>query len=298
MIRRSTYALALASLALATSAHATTVTFDDVITRTTGGGTDIDYNLGHGDVVTSGVLRTALRQTYGIRISVNNINVDLSSNPDAYNDPGVIFDTSPPTDPGNRDPDLVSPFDGGNIANATLHNALIIQEAGVPTGTPDDEGKRPAGNIRILFDTPVESFGFDIIDLENGAEVNGSNILTFERIVGSRNVRLDIPFASFIDSSSPFFVSGLQFGDNYANQVPEFDLNLLNGVIDANNLANGTSLPTFDDGIDRIVISLGGSAAIDNLTFTNFNPPPPVIPTPAAAGAGLAMLGMLLSRRR
>ncbi|WP_428387274.1 hypothetical protein [Mucisphaera sp.] len=295
-MHRRTYALVAASMAVTTSAQAVTITFDDTISRTTGSGV-VNYDLAHGDVITSGALRSALRETYGVRFNVDNFHQTLNANnPNAFNDPGVIFDSTLTV---TRDDDLEDPWEGGNLpASTILGNMLIIQEAGVSPSTPDDEGRRPAGTINIRFDDPISSFGFDIIDLENGAEANGSNILTIERVEGSRNVRLDIPFTEFVDDTSPFYVPGLEFGDNYANEIPAFDISLLNDVIDANNLANGTSRPTFTEGIDRVRITLGGSAAIDNITFDTFIPPPPIIPTPAGFAAGLALMGLVVAKRR
>ncbi|QDU70244.1 hypothetical protein [Mucisphaera calidilacus] len=229
-----------------------------------------EFGLGHGDVVTN--------QYAGVGLTVKANNASTS----ASNDPAVIFDT---TQTGTRDPDLEDPWSGGNIpANTVLGNALIIQEKNVSPGTPDDEGRRPAGTLVFDFSTPITSIGFDFIDFE-GIEASNSWVVTLDQIVGSSNKRVTIDFTDFTDTASAFYTPGIVFGNNTANTIYPID------IADLQDLNGGMTH------IDKVTVHFGGSGAIDNLTYTQIAPPPSV-PTPAAFGAGLAALGILAIKRR
>ena len=72
------------------------------------------------------------------------------------------------------------------------------------------------------------------------------------------------------------------FGDNTANRIMPITADMLNV-----------------DHFDKVIVSLGGSGAIDNIRFSPVN----VVPAPSAATAGLALLltlgaGRIMRRRQ
>ncbi|MGH0029979.1 MAG: PEP-CTERM sorting domain-containing protein [Myxococcota bacterium] len=224
--------LPLAALVLAGPAAAVTITFDDL-------------GLAHGDVVDS--------QYAGVTISA----INSSDGPDL----AVVFDSDLS---GTRDPDLEfgTGWLGGNLAPDTkLGNLLIIQEnsTGCSDGTcdrPDDEGSRPAGVLIFDFDVAVTSFGFDVVDIENVMDENGS--ITFFDGASSTTIAMST------------FLAGLTLGDNTANTVTPFDVAGLDGISQ----------------IDRVELSFAGSGAIDNVTFD----PVPEPSTALLLGLGVAGL--------
>lgn len=188
------------------------------------------------------------------------------------------FDT---TLTGTADPDLEGPppgaWDGGNLApTEILNRVLIIAENNTGAGdgildNPDDEASRPnAGTISLQFGGTVDSFGFDVIDIE-GALVEQSSLdfYAFGVLVTT------VSFADFVDNSSSFFQTGVDFGDNHANRISPLTALQLGGTF------------------DRVDINFGGSAAIDNVIVTSDFP----IPAPTTAAA-LGVAGMLAGRRR
>jgi hypothetical protein len=199
----------------------------------------------HGDVVAS---------SKGVVITTENFHKNFSP------DLGVIFDS---TLRGTRDPDLEGPgptdsvtWSGGNLGgDVVLGNVLIIQENswGCGDGTcdkPDDEGGRTggsevgAGEFTVDFSyfvnhgLRVTSFGFDFIDVESAEAVN--SVVFFQ---GSTEIQMAFTSLPGISNSD--------FGDNTANRVAPI-------------WATDLGLTEFD----RVVIRLGGSGAIDNITFT------------------------------
>jgi hypothetical protein len=179
----------------------------------------------------------------------------------------VAFDSNAS---GTRDPDLEAadggpPFwSGGNIADQDLGLMLIIQEndegclADAICDEPDDEGRRAAGTITIEFTRfSVIEFGFDIVDVESLAAENGSVTLHD----GASSVT--VGFASLL--SAP------QIGDNTANRIAPLLAAQIDGI----------------EEIDKVVIELGGSGAIDNLTFSHVPEPSTLL----LSALGLAGLG-------
>jgi len=160
--------------------------------------------------------------------------VNLSSGPNV----AIIFDTAAPT---GGDIDLAAPFDSMNPAlpdNYDPGNVLIIQErnncdliAGF-CSIPDDEGTSPAGEIEILFNSPIILTSIDFFDIEFNENANDpdSQIRLFD---ASDNEIL----------ANTFFVPNTS-GDNMWDQLV-FDV----------------------PGVKRVLIELNGSGAIDNVAY-------------------------------
>lgn len=239
LFNRSLFCLASVAL-LAAPASAVTINFDEI------------GSLTHGSIINTQFA------PFGIdSITVTNI----GGGPDL----GVIFDTG--FGGSTSDEDLLTPFDGGNLAGMEIGQALIIQENTTGCGdgvcnNPDDEGSRPAGNFDIAFTTSVLSFGFDIVDVDSTTAELG-NVMFFD---GASSVT--IQWTDF-EAGGAFAVPGLVFANNFANRIPEIT-------------AAELGLSQFD----RIVINMGGSGAVDTFTFLP-------IPEPTTAilfGLGLAAL--------
>lgn len=217
-----------------------------------------DIGLVHGSVVGNQYT------TFGVTISgLNN-----GGGPDL----AVAFDSSLS---GTRDADLEfgGGWAGGNLDPQTeLGNMLILQENDTNCGSgicsaPDDEGSRPAGTLSFVFDSAITSFGFTLIDIEgtNFGQENGS--VTFRDGTNS----LTIMMMDFL-TQSPF-----ELGDNTANIVA-FDVFA--------SALSGAGITQFD----TVEINLGGSGAIDDVTF---------VPEPTTAAlVGLGLLGLSARGRR
>lgn len=221
------------------------------------GAQTIDFNeLQHGEVV-----NTQYQASHGVTIAAFNANRKF--------DYTVAFDT---TLTHTRDDDLEDPWAMGNLpSNTIIGNALILQENdyGIEDGIadrPDDEGSRPAGNITFGFDQDITHFGFDVIDLE-GFVVETSFIDFYKdgAFVGV------LGFDQF-EAGGPLDM-GAVYGNNSLNRVGMLDLVDLFGVAP-----------------DRATFLLGGSMAIDNVTFRN-------VPAPASA-ALMGLGGLACARRR
>lgn len=223
-----------------------------------------------------------------VKVKVNNNN----GSPDL----GVIFNTdASPT----RDPDLQTPFDGGNLVypngagvgtplNPTTGNILIIQEItnnnGLPATTPavgdvlsagpDDEGAQTSkgtGKIVFQFSEAISSFGFDFVDFE-------ASETSFLKFFGNGKKTKKIKLSEWTAANL------LQFGNNTLNRIDPITADSL-GV-------DGL------DFIEKVVIFLGGSGGVDNITFDLLQPDIIVVPTPTAWLGGALGLGLLGMRRR
>jgi hypothetical protein len=218
-----------------------------------------DVGLVHGSLVST--------QYAGLTITAENYNRPF--------DHAVAFDSNAAD---TRDPDLEAAsgggtlWSGGNLQGQDLGMMLIIQENdyrcegdGV-CNKPDDEGQRAAGTFTFEFgDTPVYDFGFDLVDVESTTAEDG--YVTFH----SGTEEMTISFMELL--------MGFELGDNTANRILPIT-------------------PIFGDrpdvlrALDRIVIELGGSGAVDNISFTP-------VPEPSTAWLlTLGLIGLAVSGRR
>jgi len=185
----------------------------------------------------------------------------------------VAFDSengalTPGGDP-TTDPDLLrgAGWAAGNLAasNEVLGNLLIVQENNDCTATlcsdPDDQAGA-GGRITLDYSDlgSFDSFSFDLVDYQPDAGESGS----IQFLLGGQLVGAAISFDSFL---------GVTYGDNSANRI------------DFGSIAE----------FDEVVITLGGSAGIDNLVAS-----PVPVPEPnslALGGLGLVMLASIRRRR-
>lgn len=214
-------------------------------------GVTIDFeSLQHGQFVSS-----QFQAEYGLTISAIN-----PTGPDA----AIVFDTQ---ESGTADPDLESPFTRGNRAPGNnLGNILIIAENirdqnndGL-VDSPDDEGSRPAGSLLFEFNDRVNSFGFDLLDVE-GPEEFGRDSGYVAAFFSDGNELARVGFGSFLDPDSPFFDPTVVFGNHSANNIDPITAERLQ-----------------IDPFDRVEVNFGGSAGIDNIRFGRPTVIPPVIP--------------------
>jgi hypothetical protein len=194
---------------------------------------------------------------YAPDVTISAFNPNNGSAPDV----AVIFDTTD-TSPAGGDFDLVGPFDSANSAlpdNYDPGNVLIIHERNdcdLQSGfceTPDDEGGRPAGEFEFVFSTDIILETIDFFDIE--PEEDNQSPFSEIHLFDANGVEIQ---------AGMFFVPSTG-GDNMWDQLN------FGGV----------------EGVRRIVIEMGGSGAIDNLTYQ-------VIPAPAALwlfGSALGLLG-------
>ena len=228
----------------------------------------IDFNsLQHGEIAS-----TQFVPQFGVTIRA----VNVGGGPDL----AIAFDSLLG---GSSDADLEGPpWSGGNLPSSTvLDHILIIAENSTDRNgdglidRPDDEGSRPAGSIFFDFEIPLLSFGFDLIDVE-GPEEFGDKSGFFAVFYDEADLPLArVGFGEFLDSGSPFFVPGVAFGDNTANRIP------------------GVTAEVLTAPFSRVELNLGGSSAIDNVTFEP-------IPEPATLilfGVGLALTSLTARRR-
>jgi len=249
---------------------------------------DLNTGISHGQIIDDEFA------SQGVTVSADNV----SGGPDF----AVIFDSNsvqstPPENLNDGDDDLRNPWTGGgNIdINENLGNLLIIPERGENDGgflsdDPDDEGSRPAGSIMFEFNDTINSFGFDLVDIEGPVEFEqGTNVTGYFAAFHMGGTELaKISFGQFITPGDPFEQSGVAFGDNSANRI---------APITIDDLIASFGLDSTIEGFDKVTIGLGGSGALTGVNFSR-TPPTSVIPTPAALPAGLMLLGVAAMRRR
>lgn len=167
-------------------------------------------------------------------------------------DVAVVFDTNNVT---GGDSDLGAPFFRGEEA-LSPGNVLIIQENGPCSATacdvPDDEGARAAGEFALEFVVPVILESIDFFDIEE-----------------------------------PESMGSIKLFDDQGELLPD-----MFAVPDTGGDNTWDTMVFGVTGVSRVEIWMGGSGAIDNITFS-------VIPVPAAAwlfSSGLLFLAWL--RRR
>jgi hypothetical protein len=185
----------------------------------------------------------------------------------------VIFDTENPT---GGDIDLGGPFDSNDPGLQDGYrpgNVLIIQErddcdfqAGY-CANPDDEGRRPGGEIEFVFSTDVILETIDFFDIE--AAENNQNPNSEIRLYDANGLEIQ---------PGNWFVPGTG-GDNMWGQL-DF------GAI---------------EGVRSFIIELNGSGAIDNIRYMQMTTPPPAVPLPASAwlfGSAVGLLGWVRRRTK
>jgi hypothetical protein len=249
---------ALGCLAATGVASAVTIDFDD---------------LAHGEIVNN-----QYQAGHGVTITAENFHRSF--------DLAVAFDTNLSQ---TRDPDLESPWSGGNLpATHDAGKVLILQENNYNPNQdnivdrPDDEGRRPAGRFVFDFDKAINSFGFTLVDIEGPAEYYGGYFLS---IYNNEEQVAQIDFADFVvrDAFDPVRQAAYDmynasnrpvFGDHSINTILPLDADLLGGEF------------------DRVVMGLGGSGGIDDLTFTT------AVPTPSTFTIGAVLLTLAGLRRR
>ena len=168
----------------------------------------------------------------------------------------------------------------GNIKNLDLGIILILQEnkVGCESGTgicsdPDDEGHRPAGYLGFDFDIPVRDFGFDLIDIES-ITAEHATIELIDKLADGSTLSQTVELMEYLDMGSLRYDASIVFGDNSANRFAAI-----------------TAASVGLDELDRVVLHLGGSGAIDNIQGT-------VVPEPGTALLiALGLAGLAVRRR-
>lgn len=183
----------------------------------------------------------------------------------------IIFDSGAT---GTRDPDLEDPWSGGNLpSNTDLGNVLIIAENATDANHdgildyPDDEGSRPAGWIKFVFDDPIEQFGIDLVDIDDAVLEDGKFVF--------RDVDGTVVMYGFdeLGNRDPSIV----WGDNTINRIRPFTA----GELEINEF-------------DKVWVVFGGSGAVDNIVYGALQIPEPT----ALALGGLALAYFVVRRRR
>ena len=173
----------------------------------------------------------------------------------------VVFDTLNPT---GHDFDLGGPFNSNTPDlpdNFIANNVLIIHERfdcdARRCAEPDDEGSRPAGRFFFEFSTPIRLESIDFFDVETAE--NGRRPENAIRLFDAGSNEL-MPATFFTPDTG---------GDNLWDRL-------------AFNV----------DGVRRIELNMGGSGAIDNITYA-------IIPVPSAVWLfGCGLIGLVALARR
>jgi hypothetical protein len=173
------------------------------------------------------------------------------------------------------DLDLEYPWPAGNLVGTHLDKILIIAEdlrdfdSNGLIDHPDDEAD--GGSMHLRFNQPMESFGFDLIDVELNPALDSIEFLF------NGNSLKTISFDQFVNPASPYYDPTIVWADRSANRIQPLTIQKL-------------GIRSFD----AVTFRLPECAAIDNLTFSNQQN----IPEPAASVLLLAALPALRLRRR
>lgn len=130
-----------------------------------------------------------------------------------------------------------SGWSDGNLPRTTvLNNLLITQDAERTAKNPDGTYKFPddevGSTITLLFSAPINSFGFDYVDIES-----------------SESLRVN--FFSGANSVGMFNVAALSTGEDFGNNS-----------INTTNLRDLSGL-----GVNRVAFIFSGSGGIDNIRY-------------------------------
>lgn len=211
--------------------------------------------------------------------------------------------------------DTTTGWNGGNLENTRVGNMLIIQEnisgternqghltfvQGQDSGSshaPDDEAG--GGTFTFTFETYLQSFEFDWVDLD---EANGNSVSIRLRDTATGNFAT-INFGEFISASSPFFQSGVGWGDGYANSIDPITVADIAAANEADLVFNTagevkgglTSLvsdfsATKPIQFNEVQFFVNGSGGISFIGYT-------LIPEGSTVFAGLAPMAWALFRR-
>ena len=228
----------------------------------------IDFGgFGHGQVIDDQYLASD-----GLTISADNHSKSF--------DLAVVFDSSLTS---TADDDLEGPggraWAAGNVAADTVFgNLLIVQEnqTGCSDGvcnSPDDQAP-PGGDLIFAFDAEIQSFGFDVVDIESSQAI-GARVLFFS---GAGPAIATVSFADFECTVGLFCDASVDFAGNNS----------------ANHVANITAAALGVAGFDRVVVDLNGSGAVDNVRWSSAAGPQ--VPEPGLAWLMAPALAMLARR--
>lgn len=263
-----------------------------------------------------------------LNMTISADNTDRNGGTENYKDMALIFDSDPNAS-NTSDDDLHTPASKGNLQGQDLGNLLIIQENGrVYNGhnkvrnwanddyqVADDEGSRPAGYFSIEFDADnqlqgfdgIRQFGFDLIDIEGASEWNTPEEagIDVDNYNGTGQAMTGTQLTNLLKSET---ISGLMgaFVDENDEIVEFITFDSLDGstqgegtVQFGNNSANRIDPLAFDQGVYEVIISLGGSGAIDNLVFSAEPPGTFAVPEPSTfLLLGTGLVGLIGYHRR
>jgi hypothetical protein len=194
------------------------------------------------------IINTQYAASLGVTISADNF---APGHPDL----ATIFNTNAS---GTPDSDLQYAWDGGNmkgLGNGAVRKILIIAENDIDANkdglidAPDDEGSvRPAGVLGFRFQNLQTSFGLDLIDCDGPSEFGADRGYVAFFLRGVELGR--VGWGAFIDPTSKYYDSTVQWGNNYANHLKMVSITQL-------------GIPAFDEA----KVNLGYSTGIDNITF-------------------------------
>ena len=197
-------------------------------------------------------------------------------------------------------------WNGGNLKNERLGNALIIQEHAtwnnIADGhlyytqgqhyekynkyAPDDSAY--GGYMKFTFETDINSFGFDFIDLDCGYCSGEHASITFYDFNTNRHVSVNFSeFSHGAFSNRDANVTGnVVWGDGKANRIDSISVAELNEVM-------GTNLTSFS----AVKIRTSGSGAVAGIRY-HYTPIPEASTVLAGGLIFLALAGIQVMRIR